>query len=147
MKYGPYFFDMKLTDMLKKIISFHTAAKGILIILTIMLLFHILVLTGIIPFEIVWGGRLRNREEMLVFESFSTGINLLIVLITAVHTGYISLRLNKRLTQIFIGLMAVLFLFNTLGNLLAIDPLEKFIFTPLTLVLALLCYRVASEKI
>jgi len=133
--------------LFKKIIPFHTASKGIFIILTIMLLFHILVLTGFIPFDIVWGGRLKSREDMLVFESVSVGVNLLIVLVIAGHAGYLPLSFNKNTTRILTWLMAVLFMLNTLGNLMAIDPLEKFVFTPLTLVLALLCFRVASEKI
>lgn len=111
-----------------------------------MLLFHILVLTGIIPFDIVWGGRLRNREEMLVFESVSVGINLLIVLVIAGHAGYLPISFNKNITRILTWLMAGLFLLNTIGNLMAVNPIEKFIFTPLTLLLTLLCYRVAMEK-
>ena len=39
------------------------------------------------------------------------------------------------------GLMALLFALNTAGNLLAVNPLEKIIFTPLTLLLALLSFR------
>lgn len=132
--------------MLKKIISFHAAAKGILIILSIMLVFHTLVLTGFIPFDIVWGGRLKSREDMLVFESVSVGLNLLIVLVIAGHAGYLPLSFKKSISRILIWLMTGLFLLNTIGNLMAVDPMEKFIFTPLTLVLTLLCYRVAGEK-
>ena len=132
--------------MFKKIIPFHTAAKGIFIILTIMLLFHILVLTGFIPFDIVWGGRLKSREDMLVFESVSVGVNLLIVLVIAGHAGYLPLSFNKKITPLLTWLMAGLFLLNTIGNLMAVNPIEKFIFTPLTLLLTLLCYRVAMEK-
>lgn len=132
--------------MLKKIISFHTAAKIVLIILSMVLVFHVLVLTGLIPFDIVWGGRLKSREDMLVFESVSTGINLLIVLITASHAGYISVGLNKSMSRILIWLMTGGFLLNTIGNLMAVDPIEKIVFTPITLVLTVLCYRVASEK-
>ena len=132
--------------MLKKIISFHTAAKGILIILSIILVFHALVLTGFIPFDIVWGGRLKSREDMLVFESVSVGLNLLIVLVIAGHAGYLPLLFNKNISRILIWLMTGLFLLNTIGNLMAVNPIEKFIFTPLTLVLTMLCYRVADEK-
>ncbi|HLP32342.1 MAG TPA: hypothetical protein VK202_02655 [Bacteroidia bacterium] len=132
--------------MLNKIISFHTAAKGILIILSIILVFHALVLTGFIPFDIVWGGRLKSRGDMLVFESVSVGLNLLIVLVIAGHAGYLPLLFNKNISRILIWLMTGLFLLNTIGNLMALNPVEKFIFTPLTLVLTMLCYRVADEK-
>jgi hypothetical protein len=83
---------------------------------------------------------------MLVFESVSVGVNLLIVLVIAGHAGYLPLSFNKNITRILTWLMTVLFLLNTIGNLMAVDPLEKFIFTPLTLVLTLLCYRVASGE-
>ncbi|MFA7381621.1 MAG: hypothetical protein WC150_14280 [Bacteroidia bacterium] len=132
--------------MLKKIVSFHAAAKTVLSILSLVLVFHALVLTGFIPFDIVWGGRLKSREDMLVFESVSVGLNLLIVLVIAGHAGYLPLSFNKSISRILIWLITGLFLLNTIGNLMAVDPMEKFIFTPLTLVLTLLCYRVAGEK-
>ena len=132
--------------MLKKIVSFHAAAKTVLSILSLVLVFHALVLTGFIPFDIVWGGRLKSREDMLVFESVSVGLNLLIVLVIASHAGYLPLSFNKSISRILIWLMTGLFLLNTIGNLMAVDPMEKFIFTPLTLVLTLLCYRIAGEK-
>ena len=34
-------------------------------------IFHLLILSQIIPFEIVWGGKLKTTEEMYVFESIS----------------------------------------------------------------------------
>ena len=133
--------------MLNNILSLHTAAKIVLSILSLVLMFHALVLTGFIPFDIVWGGRLKSMEDMLVFESVSIGLNLLMVLVIASHVGFLPLFFNKSISRILIWLMTGLFLLNTIGNLMAIDPLEKFIFTPLTLVLTLLCYRIASEKI
>ena len=130
--------------MLNNILSLHTAAKIVLSILSLVLMFHALVLTGFIPFDIVWGGRLKSIEDMLVFESVSIGLNLLMVFVIAGHVGFLPLFFNKSITRILIWLMTGLFLLNTIGNLMAIDPLEKFIFTPLTLVLTLLCYRIAS---
>lgn len=132
--------------MFKKIIPFHPAAKGIIFLLSIMLVFHVLVFTGFIPFDIVWGGRLKSREDMLTFESVSVSLNLLIVLVIAGHAGYLPVSFNKNITRILIWLMTGLFLLNTIGNLMAVNPIEKFIFTPLTLLLTLLCYRVAMEK-
>lgn len=83
---------------------------------------------------------------MLIFEGVSVGLNLLMALVIASHAGYLPVSFNKSISRILIWLMTGLFLLNTIGNLMAVDPKEKFIFTPLTLVLALLCYRVASEK-
>ncbi len=83
---------------------------------------------------------------MLTFESVSVSLNLLIVLVIAGHAGYLPVSFNKNITRILIWLMTGLFLLNTIGNLMAVNPIEKFIFTPLTLLLTLLCYRVAMEK-
>lgn len=75
---------------------------------------------------------------MLIFEGVSVGLNLLMALVIASHAGYLPVSFNKSISRILIWFMAGLFLLNTIGNLMAVDPKEKFIFTPLTLVLALL---------
>jgi len=50
-------------------------------LLIAVLLFHLSIILKIIPYEITWGGRLKNDSEMYVFETISIVINLFLFLI------------------------------------------------------------------
>ena len=42
--------------------------------------FHLLVLAGVIPFDIVWGGNLKDKTQLYLMEGVSIAINLLMSL-------------------------------------------------------------------
>lgn len=128
---------------MKSIISERRAIHTIIAILSLVIIFHILVLTGAIPFNIVWGGRLQNKEQMVRFETMSILINLFMIVIVAVRAGYFPLPVPRIVITIVLWLMAALFALNTIGNLFSTNTFEKIAFTPMTLVLALLFVRLA----
>ncbi|GAB3823676.1 hypothetical protein GCM10028821_01530 [Hymenobacter jeollabukensis] len=117
-----------------------------LLILSLIVLFHLLILTGVIPFAIVWGGRLKSHQQMLSFETVSIGLNLLMLAVVALAAGRLRLRVNSRLITGALWLMTALFLANTVGNLLARTALEQLVFTPLTLLLAVFSFRLAMDR-
>ncbi|UOQ70108.1 hypothetical protein [Hymenobacter cellulosilyticus] len=131
---------------MKTVLSARVAAHGILLILTLVVLFHLLVLTGVIPFDIVWGGRLKSFQEMLQFETVSIGLNLLMLVVAGIAAGRLRVRVSRLLLKGALWLMTGLFLLNTVGNLLAHTDLERLVFTPLTLLLALFSLRLALER-
>gem|GEM_PF-4300458 len=49
---------------MKKIISVRFAQIGLVTTLSLLTVFHFAILSGIIPFTIVWGDRLKNRARM-----------------------------------------------------------------------------------
>ncbi len=126
---------------MKKILTERTAIFLMISILSLIIVFHLLVLTGIIPFQIVWGGRLTDHSQMVRFESVSIIINLTMLGIVVVRAGILKVRIKPLILTIALWLMFGLFLMNTVGNVFAINPLEKWIFTPMTLLLALCCLR------
>lgn len=130
---------------MRSLISVHTAARGMIIILSLIIIFHVLVLTGIIPYKIVWGGRLESTTDMIRFEVVSIGINLLMLATAANKSGYLNWGKSKQWVRIGLWIMVVLFSINTLGNLVAINIWEKIIFTPLTLLLAFFSLRLAMD--
>jgi len=130
---------------MRRLISVHTAARSVIIILSLIVIFHLLVLAGIIPYKIVWGGRLENTTDMIRFEVVSIGINLLMLAIVANKSGYLNWGKSKQWIRIGLWIMVVLFSINTLGNLVAINIWEKIIFTPLTLLLAFFSFRLAID--
>jgi hypothetical protein len=122
------------------------ASYGLLLILSGVILFHIFVLSGLIPFAIVWGGRLQDTSQMLVFETISIAINLVMLAVAAIQAGMLKVKIRPGLIRTALWVMFALFLVNTLGNLFSNNELEKMLFTPLTGLLALFCLRLATSK-
>ena len=128
---------------MNKIITEKLAAYSVIIILSLVVLFHLLVVVGVIPYHIVWGGRLKDKAELFQFEMVSIGANLLMLLVILIKAKILKVALPPKLLTITLWLMFALFILNTLGNLLSVNEWEKILFTPLTLILALLCLRLA----
>lgn len=122
------------------------AIYGLLISLAMITVFHLLVISGIIPFQIVWGGRLENFSQMLFLEMVSISLNLLMIAIVAIYANLLKWRINQVVIRIGLWAMFVLFFINTIGNLFSINELEKLIFTPVTLLLSLFSLRLAINK-
>ncbi|MBP9791140.1 MAG: hypothetical protein KBD57_11425, partial [Bacteroidia bacterium] len=53
--------------------------KLMLALLTLVMLFHLLVLSQIIPYDIVWAGKLNSIEEMYSFEIMSILVNSILM--------------------------------------------------------------------
>ena len=128
---------------MKKIIPFKFAIYCIITILSIIIVFHLLVLFRIIPHDIVWGGRLKDVSQMLRYETSSIIINLLMIIIVAVKGDILKWKTNKSIITILLWIMAGFFLLNTIGNLYAKNGLETIIFAPLTFILSILSFRLA----
>ncbi|WP_421750334.1 hypothetical protein [Croceimicrobium sp.] len=111
------------------------AQYGLLSILSLMLLFHLLILLKAIPYASVWGGRLKNDQEMYRFETPSILINALFLAIALIKAELLGIHLPELAMQISLWIMAALFAFNTFGNLMSKNRLEKMVFSPITLVL------------
>jgi len=128
---------------MKYLISEDFAAKAILSILSLVVIFHFLVVFNIIPFDIVWGGRINDRSQLLVFEAISITLNLIMLSIVAIKAGLMNLRIHTTVIKVGLWMMFGLFLLNTIGNLFSNNELEKMIFTPMTALLALFSCRLA----
>jgi len=127
-------------------ISHKIASNGILIILSAAILFHLMVLVSIIPYQMVWGGRLQSKKEMINFELVSILLNFLMLAIVAIHAKIIKLKVHPTIVKIALWLMVFIFMMNSIGNLLSLNEMEKYIFTPLTTLLAIFSFTLASKK-
>lgn len=132
--------------MLKKI-PFKISINIILTTLFLVTIFHLLVLFQIIPFNIVWGGRLKNTSEMVNFETISLLINSFIIFVVLIKGTYIKPFIPFKIINIILWFLVFIFSANTIGNLLAKTSTETIVFTPLTFILAILCSRLALEKV
>jgi hypothetical protein len=131
--------------MIQKI-PFKVAISLFLILLLLVLIFHFLVILKIIPYNIVWAGKIENDAQMNLFESISILINFILLTAILVKGNILRLKINRIIIQVILYIFVVIFALNTVGNLFAKMSLETYIFTPLTFISAFLCLRIALEK-
>ena len=129
-----------------KLISEKLAIRGLLIIFSLLLIFHFMIISGIIPFDIVWGGRLESRDQMIQFEMVSIVLNAIMLLIVAIKAEIIKLKISPKFLKISFWIMFGLFALNTVGNLFSNNQFEQIVFTPITLIMSLFCLRLAMSN-
>ncbi len=128
---------------MKKMLSEHLATRGLLLILSFVIVFHVLILSGVFPSTIVWGGRITSRTELVRFELVSILLNAVMLTIVAIKANIINLPIQRKILKVGLWFMFALFLLNTIGNLASLNKIEQIVFTPLTLVLSLFTLRLA----
>jgi membrane protease YdiL (CAAX protease family) len=114
---------------------------GILLLVTA---FHLCIISKLIPYNIAWGGRLKNDNEMYIFESISIVINLFLTSILLIKGSYLKFRLNEKGINIILWIFFFIFILNTIGNIVAKTNFEK-LFSILTLILALLIWNILKK--
>lgn len=110
-----------------------------------LMLFHLSILLKIIPYEITWGGRLKNDAEMYVFETLSLGINLFLLLILLIKGKFTKEWIPLKVVNVALWVFMILFGLNTIGNVLAETNFEKF-FALLTLTCSCLIWVILTDK-
>lgn len=114
----------------------------LLVLFSAAFVFQLVVLADFIPTEMAWGGKLESDEQRTVMSLVSLALLLLLIGIVLIRIG----RIDHSIPAIGkwgMWAIVVLFALNTVGNLAAEDLRETLIFTPVTLVAALLAWRVA----
>lgn len=114
-------------------------------LLLAVVIFHLCIMTKIIPYEITWGGRLQNDIEMYVFETISVIINLFLGFVLLMKGGYIKHYFKQSIANIILCIFLILFILNTIGNIFAKTNFEKS-FSLLTLVFAILILIILKNK-
>lgn len=128
---------------MKKLLSIPSAAHGLIALLGCLLGFHLLIVLRVLPFEIVWGGKLRSEPEMMQLEITSIVVTGILLCAVMLRVGYFRVKLNPLIFKVVFGLMVLLFTLNTLGNILSENAIERAVFTPVTILMALLSLRLA----
>jgi hypothetical protein len=119
------------------------AQWGLLILLSLFLVLHFIILLKLIPYSLVWGGRLKSDKEMVRFEIFSILINSLFVIVILMQMSFMTIDIPKKVITYSLWLMTGLFLLNTIGNAISKNKLEKRLFTPVTILLAIFSLTLA----
>lgn len=120
--------------------------KLLLFLTFLVITFHFLIIVKIIPYDITWGGRLKNDSEMYAFEAVSIIINLFLISILLIKGGYLKFNFfKKKRINVLLWIFFFIFIFNTIGNLLANTTFEK-LFSVLTIIFAILIWNILMKK-
>ena len=126
-------------------LSAQNAINILLGLLSLVVVFHLLIIIKIIPYNIAWGGRLETDEQMHWFEGLSILINLFLGFILLVKGKYIELGLKEKTLNIVLWIFFTFFILNTVGNLFAKTNFEK-LFALLTLAFTFLIWVIIRKK-
>jgi len=119
--------------------------KVFLVLLLAVILFHFSILLKIIPYDIAWGGRLESDTAMYFFESISILVNLFLGTVLLMKGDLISWKFSDKVIRGILWFFFVLFVLNTIGNILAKTNFEKF-FAVLTGLSAFLVWNIVTKK-
>ncbi|MEO5681252.1 MAG: hypothetical protein ABIQ88_01360 [Chitinophagaceae bacterium] len=103
----------------------------------LLLLCHLALLLKLVPYRMVWGGRIKSDKQMYRFETVSIIITILFTIVLLAKAGCLGIAVPQRPITISLWIMTVLYLVNTVGNLKSNNRIEQIIFAPLTIVLVI----------
>lgn len=122
------------------------ASVIMIVLLSAVIIFHILILSKIIPYTMVWAGRLKTDQEMYAFETISILINILLLFTILQKANFIKKIFSKNLLNIILWIFVIIFALNTLGNLFAKNIIELILGTALTAISSFLCWLIVRNK-
>jgi hypothetical protein len=120
------------------------AIKIMLWLLIAVMLFHLSIILKIVPYEITWGGRIKNDSEMYVFETISLVFTLSLFAALLVKGKYLREFVPMKVVNLILRCFLILFGLNTVGNILAETNFEK-CFAIVTLASAFLLWIILTK--
>jgi len=123
----------------------NNSIKIFLGLLFAVILFHLCIITKIIPYDITWGGRLTNDTEMYVFETISILINVFLSWVISMKGNFVKYKFSNKAVNIILWIFFSIFILNTIGNIFAKTFFEKF-FSILTGLSAILIWNITKER-
>jgi hypothetical protein len=133
---------VRLPTIAMKLLSQKQALNTLLALILLVVVFHLLVLVQVIPYNIVWAGSVKSVAEMQVMESISIFINILLITTLLLKGNYFEHSIPEAVLRVILWIFVVVFILNTFGNLFSETTFERYVFSLLTLISALLCLRI-----
>lgn len=103
----------------------NNAIKILIGLLFAVILFHLCIITKIVPYDIAWGGRLTNDTEMYVFETISILINAFLSWVLLMKGNFVTYKFSNQVVHVILWIFFALFILNTIGNIFAKTLFEK----------------------
>jgi hypothetical protein len=123
-----------------------STGRVLMLLLALLMVMHVLLLARVIPYDVVWGGNIKDESQFYVFEITALVLSALFLLIAAIKLGYIRAPGLRRAADIGMWIVFAYFAMNIITNLTARSSWEKAIFIPVTIIVTLLSLRVAVHR-
>lgn len=121
------------------------ALKIMIPLLSLVIIFHLAIITRLIPYQVVWAGKLKSVNEMYAFETASIAMNIFIIALLLLKAKHLKRNISSKILDTLLWLFVILFAVNTIGNLMAETLFEKLVFTPLTLLSSILIWVIVRK--
>ena len=129
-----------------KVLSTTVAGKILTVLLMLLIVMHLLALLRVLPYEVVCGGRIEDASSLAAYETNALIITVLFLVIVSIKVGYIKADRLRRVADVGMWIVFAYFAMNIVSNLASGVSLEKLVFVPIWVILALLSLRVAVEQ-
>lgn len=123
------------------------AANIATLLFAIVIILQLLLVLGILPVTMFWGGTQTELTLGLRLASVAAAIILaLFAYVIRRRAGLIGSPPPSTLVKILSWVITAFMVLNTLGNLASQSTAEKIVFAPLTILLAITCFIVSISK-
>ena len=131
---------------MKDFISVKLAGNILIGSTAVLILIQILVMAGIVPFEMLWGGLPPEDESTMKFEIISLAVSSVFLAALAVKVGYIKTEKFSEVISLLFWVIFMYLIINAIGNLISGITFAKVLLAPVALILAFFTYRLVIDK-
>lgn len=117
-----------------------------MMLLSVLVVFHVLVLLDVLPYDQTWGGSIEDKSQVIAYEGFAIVLTLVFILMVSIKLDYLKIKRLQKVADIAIWIMGGFFAISLIGNLMAKGAKERTIFIPLSIVLVVLSFRLAVSR-
>ncbi len=114
-----------------------------LAILAALFLFHVLVLAGRLPADLVWGGRVQTRAGLIALEGFALVLLLGMAAVGMIKAGWLQAPASISTVDYILWGISAFFALSTVGSLAGRQRFERVFLAPLAFILMLLSMALA----
>jgi hypothetical protein len=123
-------------------------AKLVTVLFALVIVLQLLLASGLLPASIAWGGRQAEATAGLQIANLVAVVVLGgFIYIIRYRAGLVGSSPMPKAIRIGAWVVAGFMVLNTLGNLASVNTVEKFLFAPLTFVLAIASFIIAASKV
>lgn len=115
-------------------------------LLSVVILLHLGILFQLIPYDIVWAGKIDSLEAMYLLETVSLILNGTLMLVLYLKLKHLKQAMPTPVVDVILWIYVVVFGLNSLGNLFAQTLFELIFGTLFTLVMMYLCWVVVKKE-
>lgn len=134
-------------SLLSKPTFTRTAANIATALFGFFIVVQLLVVTGILPVTVLWGGRQTELTPALRISGMvAAGILATFTYIIRYRAGLLGRTPIPKAIRVLAWVVTAYMALNTVGNFASVNSIEQLLFGPLTVIMAITCFIVSRSK-